>query len=724
MSSKGPRMSGGMIWFTNGLIDNDESYKPSKSKKSKKRSLRRSKSQEVFSGYQTGVESSVVSLPSVNAKRSENSGPQFNLRKSASVSSLKSYHSTSLTRPTLSSKSKKNSSKNGKSSNSMTSLSANAVNNPKIMAFVNRLSTERSTSRRSSSKDWEEEEGGKKKQPKPISLKDLDKLSFAQQTMSNKEKMVATRVLSKWKQRNNVKQSTNVFSDNETLPPQIRRMLIRRGWVPNPDEESNLYNLRWNTYASDFDWDNRTDDELANHFPGCLEHLAAKNHLFITLAKAHDRLHDNYVPPEEFTARSYDLSQHSQFLDFVDDFRASAAEAILKIFMYHCDHDIDATTVFDAEDLATMIKVALHVTVERVDNLCGYHEQIDYPVRKKLTDDEWEIVLQFSLDYLYKLPHRYQLSQQEEDAYNKWLEEETFTTTRSRKPLNSGTFQVARDRIYSKYWHKFHPELKSEELWPSSNNSNTSSSSSSSMQSNIGPISSINTSKLKIRCIESAFSKASLKHNDDEETDGESSGYLVQDSDNDNDVDNNDLDYLQLATAEVLAKLETLDEEYAENDGNNIWIVKPSSGSMGWGIMVGNNVVKMLDYVNSSLMEERWIAQKYVERPIIYKGRRFDCRQWVLITNYNPMTIFFYDTCYFRFTSSKYTVDHLDDVFAHLCNGAVQKKSVRYDQMEEVDHNIMLLPQMQEWLTQEWGRDVWTEELKVTRGGKKGSKRE
>ena len=127
----------------------------------------------------------------------------------------------------------------------------------------------------------------------------------------------------------------------------------------------------------------------------------------------------------------------------------------------------------------------------------------------------------------------------------------------------------------------------------------------------------------------------------------------------------------------------------------NFWILKPDNLCQGRliklfdnfddvfkeskkyfsGVEVNKQSKKNLRYISNNLL-----LQKYIENPLLFYGRKFDIRVFILI-NHN-LDLFFFKEGHLKLSSEAYNVDSLE-TFIHITNYSLQKKNPNFEKFEE-----------------------------------------
>jgi tubulin polyglutamylase TTLL6/13 len=126
-----------------------------------------------------------------------------------------------------------------------------------------------------------------------------------------------------------------------------------------------------------------------------------------------------------------------------------------------------------------------------------------------------------------------------------------------------------------------------------------------------------------------------------------------------------------------------LKNQFIKNKKPKTFIVKPVHMCQGRGIYL---VRKFEDI----LVEpgEQFVAQRYMSKPYLIDGLKFDLRVYILIYGIDPLRVFVYKEGLARFATEEYVgpqKNNLDNLFMHLTNYAIQKKSNAFVHNEDVD---------------------------------------
>ena len=181
----------------------------------------------------------------------------------------------------------------------------------------------------------------------------------------------------------------------------------------------------------------------------------------------------------------------------------------------------------------------------------------------------------------------------------------------------------------------------------------------------------------------------------------------------------------ELRLDRCLKKVEECERQASLGCTQNLWILKPGGKSRGRGISVVRSLGRIAQLERDGLEGKngeyttRWVVQKYVESPLLVQRRKFDIRQWVLVTSFAPLTIWWFDECYVRFCAEDYDNGDTDNAFRHLTNNSVAKHSAHFDSrsigegnmwdQETFASHLRMLTGHESTATLGWPDDPWTD---------------
>lgn len=121
--------------------------------------------------------------------------------------------------------------------------------------------------------------------------------------------------------------------------------------------------------------------------------------------------------------------------------------------------------------------------------------------------------------------------------------------------------------------------------------------------------------------------------------------------------------------------------------GKHLWIIKPGENTnRGCGITVCKDFDQIKNLVantNINGNKRSYIIQKYIEKPLLYKNRKFDIRTFTLMCTINGnLQGYWYSEGYLRTSCREFSLKNVNNRYVHLTNDAVQKKLEDYGRYE------------------------------------------
>lgn len=73
------------------------------------------------------------------------------------------------------------------------------------------------------------------------------------------------------------------------------------------------------------------------------------------------------------------------------------------------------------------------------------------------------------------------------------------------------------------------------------------------------------------------------------------------------------------------------------------------------------------------MMKEAYVISRYIDKPLLVGGKKFDLRIYVLVTSYRPLKVWLSSLGFARFCNVNYTSDisDFDNMMVHLTNVAI-----------------------------------------------------
>ena len=449
----------------------------------------------------------------------------------------------------------------------------------------------------------------------------------------------------------------------------VVKNLTNRGWEKNPDVKSFEFNYIWTLKTNEINFNALKPFQLCNHYfrNGQITRKSG-------LCKNIKNLYFSGIDPMNFFPRCYDLSVKDELEDFKQDFKFTWAISLLKLFQKEKNENASLTLSkkFSSEVISTSIDI-----VSRNLNLIENKEYLNELGNNKktylITEEEWNKI------YLQELTQTsnvqdiiFEVNSNKPGGVNNPIKgNKTVPKNIVKKPNDTKRMlvNIQKEQVGAVDTYKFSPNLKS-------------------ITGLKTKISQMNEEEKKIKNNSiKKIPQPNIKKNILNIKDGAPFETFLPN------------------VTDILQRLEKNLPQYKLNGYKNIWIMKPSNLSRGRGV----TCVDSLQPIEQSLTatnDSGLIVQKYIENPLIIKKRKFDIRQWVLVTSLNPLVIWMWKEPYLRFGAEDYIMDDLNNIYSHLTNNSIAKHSEQFKNEKNFEGDMWTCQDFADFIGENEWKDI------------------
>ena len=181
------------------------------------------------------------------------------------------------------------------------------------------------------------------------------------------------------------------------------------------------------------------------------------------------------------------------------------------------------------------------------------------------------------------------------------------------------------------------------------------------------------------------------------------------------------INYFLVNFSRKIGKVQNLKLPKTHYIGKNLWILKRTNLNRGRQMKVLSDLNKIIKEINLMFSETKpnnLILQKYIEDPLLYQGRKFDIRIWVLFTYVAKdfkYEVYVFKEGHLKACSDIFNIES-DNLFIHLTNYSVQKHNKNFSKTEignEISFELFQQELDKQNSNKNFKKDIFPEIIKI-----------